>query len=127
MMAVGGFAVAALDFVGVWIMFHPSTRSGGWSLSEIAFLYGATGFGLAAGRPRRRPHRAARPDDPHAVELDAMFPGRSTADQVCADEFALRRFARIVQAVVVLGIARRASSWSPDKVLVALAMWCPRR
>ena len=48
MMAVSGFAVGILDFVGIWIMFHTIDSLGGWSLSEIAFLYGATGFGLAA-------------------------------------------------------------------------------
>ena len=48
MMAVSGFAIGLLDFVGIWIMFHTIDSLGGWSLSEIAFLYGATGFGLAA-------------------------------------------------------------------------------
>src|SRR3954462_10105304 len=48
MMAVSGFAVGALDFVGVWIMFHTVDSLGGWSLSEIAFLSGPTGFAWAA-------------------------------------------------------------------------------
>ena len=48
MMAFSGFVVGALDFVGVWIMFHTVDELGDWVLSEIAFLYGATGFALGS-------------------------------------------------------------------------------
>ncbi len=122
MMAVSGFAVGALDFVGVWIMFHTVDSLGGWSLSEIAFLYGATGFALAAadlvvGRIERLGQMI------RSGRLDAMFlKPLPLLTQVCADEFALRRFARLVQAVVILGIACTWVSWSPDKVAVTLSM-----
>ena len=42
--------------------------------------------------------------------------------QVCADEFALRRFARVTQALVVLASPAPSSSWTPAKVLVTLSM-----
>ena len=122
MMAVSGFAIGLLDFVGIWIMFHTIDSLGGWSLSEIAFLYGATGFGLAAadlvvGRIERLGQliRTGR--------LDSMFlKPLPLLTQVCADEFALRRFARVFQAVVVLGVACTFVSWTPAKVLVTLSM-----
>ncbi len=42
--------------------------------------------------------------------------------QVCADEFALRRFARVFQASVVLGVASTFVAWTPAKVLVTVSM-----
>jgi len=122
MMAVSGFAIGLLDFVGIWIMFHTIDSLGGWSLSEIAFLYGATGFGLAAadlvvGRIERLGQMI------RTGRLDSMFlKPLPLLTQVCADEFALRRFARVFQAVVVLGIACTFISWTPAKVLVTLSM-----
>ena len=103
-------------------MFHTIDSLGGWTLSEIAFLYGATGFGLAAadlvvGRIERLGQMI------RTGRLDSMFlKPLPLLTQVCADEFALRRFARLFQAVVVLGIACTFVSWTPAKVLVTLSM-----
>jgi ABC-2 type transport system permease protein len=122
MMAFSGFAIGILDFVGIWIMFHTIDTLGGWDLSEIAFLYGGTGIGLAVadlvvGRIERLGQliRTGR--------LDAMFlKPLPLLTQVCADEFALRRFARVFQAVVVLGVACAFVAWTPEKVLVTASM-----
>jgi ABC-2 type transport system permease protein len=122
MMCVSGFVVGLLDFVGIWIMFHTVDTLGGWSLSEIAFLYGATGFALAAadlvvGRIERLGQMI------RTGRLDAMFlKPMPLLIQVCADEFALRRFARVFQATLVLGIACVFVSWTPAKGLVTLSM-----
>ena len=122
MMSVSAFVVGGLDFVGIWIMFHTVDALGDWNLREIAFLYGASGFGLAfadlvVGRVERLGEliRTGR--------LDAMFlRPLPLLLQVCADEFALRRLSRIVQSVVVLGVACAFVSWTPAKVMVAASM-----
>jgi ABC-2 type transport system permease protein len=122
MMAVSGFVVGGMDFAGIWVMFHTIDTLGGWTLSEIAFLYGATGFGLATadltvGRIERLGSMI------RMGRLDAMFlRPLPLLVQVCADEFALRRFARVFQAVVVLGVACTFVSWTPAKVLVTVSM-----
>jgi ABC-2 type transport system permease protein len=122
MMVVSGFVVGALDFVGIWIMFHTVDRLGRFGLSEIAFLYGATGMGLAladlvVGRVERigQMIRMGR--------LDAMLvKPLPLLAQVCADEFALRRFSRVLQAAIILAIACTYVSWTPGKVLVTSSM-----
>ncbi len=122
MMAFSGFVVGGLDFVGIWIMFHTVDSLGEWNLREIAFLYGASGFGLAfadmlVGRVERLG------DLIRTGRLDAMFlKPLPLLLQVCADEFALRRLSRILQSVVVLGVACTFVAWSPVKVLVTLSM-----
>jgi ABC-2 type transport system permease protein len=122
MMAVSGFVVGGMDFAGIWVMFHTIDTLGGWTLSEIAFLYGATGFGLATAD-----HTVGRIERLGSMirmgRLDAMFlRPLPLLVQVCADEFALRRFARVFQAVVVLGVACTFVSWTPAKVLVTVSM-----
>ncbi len=128
MMAFSGFVVGALDFVGVWIMFHTVDELGGWVLSEIAFLYGATGFALAmadlvVGRIERLGQMI------RTGRLDTMFlRPLPLLTQVCADEFAPRRFARVTQALVILavvlhlrlvdageGAGDRCRCWSPAR------------
>jgi ABC-2 type transport system permease protein len=122
MMAASGLVVGALDFIGIWIMFHTIDSLGEWVLSEIAFLYGATGFALATadlvvGRVERLGQliRSGR--------LDAMFlKPLPLLTQVCADEFAPRRLPRVLQASIILGVASTYVSWTPAKVLLTVSM-----
>ena len=122
MMTLSAFLVGSLDFVGIWIMFHTVDSLGDWNLREIAFLYGATGFGLAVadlvvGRVERLGDliRTGRLDTMFLRPLPLLL-------QVCADEFAIRRIARISQAVIVLGVACLWVDWSPGKALVTVSM-----
>jgi ABC-2 type transport system permease protein len=122
MMAGSQFVVGLLDFVGLWIMFHTIDALGGFDLAEIGFLYGATAFGLGvadlvAGQVERlgRLIRMGRLDTMLVRPLPLLT-------QVCADEFALRRVARITQAVVVLGVASYWVSWTPAKFGLTLVM-----
>jgi ABC-2 type transport system permease protein len=122
MMAFSAFVVGGLDFVGIWIMFHTVDALGGWSLKEIAFLYGATGFGLAmADMVVVRIERLGQLI--RTGRLDAMFlRPLPLLPQVLADEVALRRLARIAQSVVVLVVACTFVDWTPAKALVTASM-----
>ena len=42
--------------------------------------------------------------------------------QVCADEFALRRIARVLQTGLIFAVASTYVDWSPTRVLVAASM-----
>ncbi|MFF7127804.1 ABC-2 family transporter protein [Streptomyces sp. NPDC008240] len=124
MTVVGGLLVTGLDFVSILLMFSRVDVLGGWSLPEIAFLYGlsATSFGLAdlaigsAGRLGTRVRDGT---------LDTLLvrPAPVLA-QVAADRFALRRISRIMQGSLVLGYALVASDigWTPVKVLMVPGM-----
>ncbi len=122
MMALSGFVVGGLDFVGIWIMFHTIDNLGGWSLPEIAFLYGATGFALAAAdMVVGRIERLGQMIRMGLLDTMMLKPVPLLA-QVCADQFAMRRIFRVVQATIVLGVACFWVSWTPAKVLVTLSM-----
>ncbi|TQJ53375.1 ABC-2 type transport system permease protein [Streptomyces sp. SLBN-115] len=124
---VGGLLVTGLDFVAILLMFSQVDVLGGYTLPEVAFLYGlsATSFGLAdlsigsAGRLGSRVRDGT---------LDTLLvrPAPVLA-QVAADRFALRRVARLIQGTLVLGYAWVALDvdWTPAKVaLVPVMLVC---
>jgi ABC-2 type transport system permease protein len=120
MTALGNFAATGLDFVTIMMMFSHITVLGGFTLPEVAFLYGttSTAFGLtdlALGSMDRLGRRV------RDGTLDTLLlrPAPVLA-QVAADRFALRRLGRVVQGLLVLGwaVARVDVAWTPLKVLL---------
>ncbi|WP_258053925.1 ABC transporter permease, partial [Streptomyces sp. Ru72] len=120
MTTFGNFAGTALDFVAIMLMFSRIDTLGGYSLPQVAFLYGlsATAFGfadLALGSMDRLGRRVR--DGTLDTLLVRPVP---VLAQVAADRFGLRRLGRITQGVLVLGYAVAALdiSWTWLKVLM---------
>jgi ABC-2 type transport system permease protein len=117
--------VAGLDFATIAVIFDNVDDLAGWSVGEVAFLYGASGlaFGLA--------DLFVSPIDRAGVHIKAgSFDGFlvrpiGTVWQLLAIEFGLRRLGRSVQPAVVLAVAssRASIDWGPAEVaLVALTV-----
>ncbi|MCD4525808.1 ABC transporter permease [Nocardioides sp. cx-173] len=122
MMAIGSFLMTGLDFVAIWVLLRNVDELGGFGLTEIGLLYGATGLGLAfadllVGRVDRLGQmiRLGRLDTMMTKPVPLLV-------QVCADEFAPRRFARVAQAGIVFVWAATYVDWSLPRVLVAAEM-----
>nr|WP_193607064.1 ABC-2 family transporter protein [Nocardioides lijunqiniae] len=122
MMAVGSFLMTGLDFVGIWVLMGNVDDLGGFSLTEIGFLYGATGLGIAfadllVGRVERLGQmiRLGRLDTMMTKPVPLLV-------QVCADEFAPRRFARVLQSGLVFAWAATYVDWTLPRALVAVEM-----
>lgn len=120
MTVLGDFVVSALDFVTIMLMFSHVDSLGGYSLPEIALLYGmsATAFGLSdllLGSVDRLGRRVR--DGTLDTLLVRPVP---VLAQVAADRFALRRLGRITQGLVVTGYALVSLdiAWTPLKVLI---------
>ncbi|MGB8946158.1 MAG: ABC transporter permease [Streptomyces sp.] len=124
MTAFGNFAVTAFDFAAILLMFSQVDRLGGYSLSEIAFLYGATctSFGLADLSLGSMDRLGKRVRD---GTLDTLLvrPAPVIA-QVAADRFGLHRVGRLLQGGFVLGYALVVLdiAWTPLKVLMVPLM-----
>ncbi|MEV8415544.1 ABC transporter permease [Streptomyces niveus] len=118
MTAFGNFAVTAFDFIAILMMFSHVDRLGGYSLSEVAFLYGAAGasFGLA-DLAMGSTDRLGRRIRDGTLDTLLVRPAPVLA-QVAADRFALRRLGRITQGLLVLGYALATVdiAWTPVKV-----------
>ncbi|MER7549759.1 ABC transporter permease [Streptomyces anulatus] len=120
----GDFAVTAFDFATILLMFTHVDALGGYTLPEIALLYGlsATAFGLCdllLGSMDRVGRRVR--DGTLDTLLVRPVP---VLAQVAADRFALRRLGRITQGLLVLGYALVSLdiAWTPLKVLMLPAM-----
>ncbi len=122
LMSVGGFLITGLDFVALWLMFAHIDTLGGFTLMEVALLYGASGVGLRTADlligsvERIGLHvRTGRLDQMMTKPVPLLV-------QICADDFSLRRFGQISQALIVFVVACTGVAWTPLRVLVAVSM-----
>ncbi|MEV4329612.1 ABC transporter permease [Streptomyces sp. NPDC049597] len=124
MTAFGNFAATGFDFVTILLMFSHVDALGGYSLPEVAFLYGttSTAFGLAdlvMGSMDRLGRRVR--DGTLDTLLVRPVP---VLAQVAADRFALRRLGRVTQGLLVLGygLASLDVEWTAVKVAMVPLM-----
>ncbi len=119
---IGNAASSALDFVTIMIMFSQVDALGGFSMAEVALLYGAASaaLGIADLLLGNLDQIGTRIRD---GTLDTLLvrPVPVFA-QVAADRFALRRIGRVFQgtAVLVWALTQVDVDWTPAKVL-----WLP--
>ncbi|MFC9157692.1 ABC transporter permease [Streptomyces bauhiniae] len=124
MNTLGNFAATFLDFVAIMLMFSRVDSLAGWSLPEVAFLYGlsAVAFGMADLLIGSMDRLGRRVRD---GTLDTLLvrPAPVLA-QVAADRFALRRLGRVTQGALVLGwsLSRLNVDWTPLKLLLMPVM-----
>lgn len=115
------------DFLVILVIFSRVRSLGGWSASEVLFLYGVSGlsFGLAdvfiSPVEYASIHIKAGTFDRFLTRpLGALW-------QLCGTEFALRRIGRMFQPALVLAVAVGTSSveWTPARVaLVPMSIVC---
>jgi ABC-2 type transport system permease protein len=120
--ALGNLAATGLDFLTIVLMFAHIHALGGFTLPEVALLYGATStsFGIADLTLGSMDRLGRRVRD-GTLDVLLLRPAPVLA-QVAADRFALRRLGRITQAAVVFAWGAGHVDWSVPKVLVALVM-----
>jgi ABC-2 type transport system permease protein len=122
LMTISGFLITGLDFVALWLMFTHLDALGGFTLMQIALLYGASGVGLRVADlligsvEQIGIHvRTGRLDQMLTKPVPLLV-------QICADNFSLRRLGQISQAVFVLAVACVHVDWTPLRVVVAVSM-----
>jgi ABC-2 type transport system permease protein len=120
MTTLGNFAATGLDFVTILLMFTRVHALGGFTLPEVAFLYGttSTSFGLADLLMGSMDRLGRRVRD---GTLDTLLVRPAPVlVQVAADKFALRRLGRITQGLFVLtwSLAHLDIGWTPLKLLL---------
>jgi ABC-2 type transport system permease protein len=121
-LALGQVLASGSDFVAIVLMFTSIDMLAGFSLAEIALLYGLTGIGLGiadllAGSTEQLGRRIR--DGSLDIMLVRPVP---TLVQVAADQFALRRLGRILQAggVLVWALLTVDIDWNLARVVVIL-------
>lgn len=118
------FVVAFLDFLAIALIFRQLPRLEGWSLHEVAFLYGVSGvaFGICdlfVGSIERLPLRIRTGtfDTVLVRPLGVLL-------QSLAEDFSLRRVGKIVQAagILWLAVAGLDVSWTAGRIAMVPVM-----
>lgn len=123
LLLLGSFFVTAIDFLGIAAIFTNTPALGGWSLEQVAFLYGMAGlcFGLAdflvgsveavAGLVRTG-----------AFDRLLIRPVNALVN-ITASEFNFRRLGKVAQAAVVFAVALFLLDidWTATRTIVLVA------
>ncbi|MBV9256341.1 MAG: ABC-2 family transporter protein [Actinobacteria bacterium] len=124
MFFAGQFLITFLDFVAIAVLFGRVTTLGGWSLYEVAFLYGASGvaFGLSdmfVSQVEYVPERI------RLGTFDSMLIRPvSSLLQIVAEDFAPRRMGKVLQAAIIFGVAaaKLRIAWTAGRVAMTVGM-----
>jgi ABC-2 type transport system permease protein len=112
------FLLTFIDFVVVLVLFTHFTALGGWSLQEVALLYGISGIGIAVA-DMLMGHIDLIHLDIRSGQFDVvLLRPVGTLLQVMASDVALRRLGRVAQSVAVLAFAlvNVDIAWNPLRV-----------
>lgn len=113
MKTIGHLLVTAIEFFGIWALFARFGTLGGWTLREVALIYGTTDIAFALA------DATGRGFDKFGTILKAgdfdrmLLRPRSPILQLLGFELQLMRIGRLSQGVVVLIWASAAIAWTP--------------
>jgi ABC-2 type transport system permease protein len=115
MWATGNLLTTGLEFFSIWVLFDRFGQIRGWTLAEIALLYGMANVAFAIAEALARGFKAFD-RMVRSGEFDRiLLRPRGTAFQVGAEQVDLVKFGRFLQGLVVLAWAISALDvdWSP--------------
>lgn len=102
----GSMLIGLLDFLAIAIIFHNVSRLGGWSVSEVALLYGISGIAFSFTDIVIGHLDLFLPDQIRTGNFDLiLLRPRGTLLQVLTADFQLRRLGKALQAGAVLAYA----------------------
>ena len=108
------FCLTFVDFIVVLVLFSHFHALDGWTLQEIALLYGLSGIGIAIA-DMLIGHIDAIHLDIRSGQFDVvLLRPAGTLLQVMSSDLALRRLGRIAQATIVLVYALAAADIAVD-------------
>ena len=118
------FLLTFLDFLAILVLFSHLDRLAGWSLAEVAFLYGTASVSFAVcdvvvGNLDLLPQMIRE----GSIDTVLVRPIASLA-QVVTTEFGVRRFSKVAQGLLVLVIAvvELRLRWDGGRLVVFAAM-----
>jgi ABC-2 type transport system permease protein len=122
--ALGQALIAVLDFAVIAVLFSQVPRLAGWTLPEVAFLYGVSGVAFALADLFVSQVADALPALIREGGFDRLLVRPvGTLVQISAEFFALRRLGKLLQsgAILWLAVAWLDRDWHAGTVLLTLA------
>lgn len=121
---LGTFTLTFTDFITVLVIFHHLPRLSGWTLGEVAFLYG-TSYVTFKLTDMAIGHLDSLGEIIQMGQFDTiMVRPLGTLFQIATWDFSLRHVGATLQGVVVLaiGLSRVDIDWTAGRVVVVLTM-----
>jgi ABC-2 type transport system permease protein len=115
--------LTATDFLVIAVLFEHLPSLAGWSLAEVAFLYGITGMGFALA-DMSVGHLYDTQDQIRTGDFDVVLLRPAwTLFQMLSADFQLRRLGKALQAFVVFVVALAALDvhWDAGRVAMTFA------
>jgi ABC-2 type transport system permease protein len=105
MQSMGQFLIVGIEFLAVWALFDRFGSLRGWTLPEVALLYGMVNVSFALAEAVGRGFTMF-PEVIKAGDFDRiLLRPRGTVLQVAGKEFTMRRIGRVLQGAFVLAWA----------------------
>ena len=106
LMAAGYFITSGVEALGVWALFDRFGMLGRWSLAEVALLYGMVNVAFPISEALARGFDVFGQEFVKTGNFDrVLLRPRSTVLQLAGHEFQIHRVGRLLQGLIVLGIA----------------------
>lgn len=122
LLTIGQFLATVVEILGIWCLFARFGSLRGWTLPQVALFYGLINVAFAFADAFARGFDMF-PNMVKSGDFDrVLLRPRSTALQVCAQELLLTRAGRLLQGLIVLGLAMHAlpNAWTVPKLLLIL-------
>jgi ABC-2 type transport system permease protein len=120
---LGQFMATFVGFIALLLLFHRFPTLAGWSLGEVAFLYGLAGIAFGVSDMVAGGFESLSPMIQTGTFDRVLTRPASSFIQVLASDFQIRRVGRIAQGAVALGLALLwlDVEWTWLKALVTLS------
>ncbi len=112
------FTVTALDFVAILVVFSNVPTLAGWSLGEVAFLYGLGNFAFGLADLFVGSIEYVQVEIRMGTFDRLLLRPASPLVQVLADRFSLRRLGKVAEGALVFGIGCHVAGihWTPARI-----------
>jgi ABC-2 type transport system permease protein len=118
---VSQFTITALDFVAILVVFGKVDALAGWSLGEVAFLYGVANFAFGVADFFIGAIEYIQVDIRQGTFDRVLLRPASSLVQVVADRFALRRIGKVAEGALVFAIGCGVAGIDWDAGRVAMS------
>ena len=112
------FTITFLDFVAILVVFSNVPSLAGWSLGQVAFLYGLGNFAFGLADLFVGSIEYVQVDIRTGTFDRLLLRPASPLVQVLADRFSLRRLGKVAEGALVFGIGCSAAGihWNPARI-----------
>ena len=123
-LGIGQFLTNIIDMFAIWVLFDRFGAVRGWQIGEIALFFGMVSVSFTVADFLSRGFDVFGTEFVRTGAFDRiLLRPRSAALQLMGYEFRLNRYGRLLQGLVLIGIATVSLHLAWDAPALALALW----